>query len=81
MVFFILDSRLGTGSVDRPSVLMEGVGGQHERNKDKEDNKGWFAILLLQLPQPYAATFGATLHNSILRIYPGEELSHPCHNI
>ena len=44
---------LGTGSVDGPSVLMEGVRGQHEH---KEENKGWFAILLLQLPQPYAAT-------------------------
>ena len=38
-----LDSRLGTGSVDGPSVLMEGVRGQHEnhnkRNNDKEENK------------------------------------------
>ena len=56
---YALDSRLGTGSVDGPSVLMEGVRGQHEhhnkKNNNKEENKGWFAILLLLLLQPYAA--------------------------
>ena len=59
---FVLDSRLGTGSVDGPSVLMEGVRGKHEHHNqqrnDKEEDKGWFAILLLQLVQPYAATCG-----------------------
>ena len=37
---------------------MEGVRGQHERhdNNDKEENKGWFAMLLLQSLQPYTAT-------------------------
>ena len=43
---------------------MEGVRGQHEdhnkQNNDKEENKGWFAILLLQLLQPYAATCAST---------------------
>ena len=38
---------------------MEGVKGQHEyhnkENDDKEENKGWFAILLLLLLQPFAA--------------------------
>ena len=56
----IFDSRLGTGSVDGPSVLMEGARGQHEHHNkqidDKEENKGWFPILLLQLLQPYATT-------------------------
>ena len=59
-LFFLLDSRLGTGSVDGPSVLMEGDRGEHEHDNqqknDKEEDKGWFAILLLQLVQPYAAT-------------------------
>ena len=59
-LFFLLDSRLGTGSVDGPSVLMEGDRGEHEHHNqqknDKEEDKGWFAILLLQLVQPYAAT-------------------------
>ena len=41
-----------TGSVGGPSVLMERVRGQHEHhnkqnNNDKEENKVWFAILLL----------------------------------
>ena len=58
----VLESRLGTGSVDGPSVLMEGVRGQREHhnkhNNDKEEIKGWFAILLLQLLEPYAATCG-----------------------
>ena len=40
------NSRFGTtGSGDGPSVLMEGVGGQHEhhdkQNNNKEENKGW----------------------------------------
>ena len=57
----------GTGSVYGPSALMEGVRGQHEhhnkQNNDKEENKGWFAILLLQLLQPgelhyYSKIFG-----------------------
>ena len=50
ILFFVLDSRLGTGSVDGPSILMEGVGGQHKhhnkQNYIKEENKGWFATLL-----------------------------------
>ena len=54
------NSCLGTGSVDGPSVLMEGVRGEHEHHNqqknDKEEDKGRFAILLLQLVQPYAAT-------------------------
>ena len=29
---------------------------RNKQNKDKEENKVWFAILLLQLLQPYAAT-------------------------
>ena len=42
---------------------MVGVRGEHEhhnqQNNDKEEGKGWFAILLLQLQlQPYAATCG-----------------------
>ena len=45
-----IQSRLGTGSVDGASVLIEGVRGQHENHNkesnDKEENKGWFAILL-----------------------------------
>ena len=49
----ILDSRLWTGSVDGPSVLIKGVIGQHEhhnkQNNDKKENKGWYAILLLQI--------------------------------
>ena len=57
-----MDSRLGIGSVDGPSVLMEGVRGEHEHHNqqknDKEEDKGWFAILLLQLVQPYAGTCG-----------------------
>ena len=43
MLILRLDSRLGTGSVDRPSVFMGGVGGQHEhhkQNNDKEESKG-----------------------------------------
>ena len=52
--------RLGNGSVGGPSVLMEGVRGQHEhhnkQNNDKEENKGWLAILLLPLLQPYTDT-------------------------
>ena len=59
-LFFVLDSRLGTGSVDGPSILMEGVRGEHEHHNqqknDEEEDLGWFAILLLQLVQPYAAT-------------------------
>ena len=56
-----LDSRLGTGSVDGASVLMEGVRGQHEhhnkQNNDKEENKGLFAeILLLKILQSHGAT-------------------------
>ena len=43
-----MDSHLGTGSVDGPSILMEGVRRQHEhhnkQNNDKEESKGWFAI-------------------------------------
>ena len=58
------DSRLGTGSVDGPSILMEGVRGEHEhhnqKKNDEEEDKGWFAISLLQLVQPYAATCGQT---------------------
>ena len=42
------------------SVLMEGDRGEHkhhnQQKNDKEEDKGWFAILLLQLVQPYAAT-------------------------
>ena len=42
----------GAGSDDGPSILMEGVRGQHKyhnkQNNDKEENKGWFAVLLLQ---------------------------------
>ena len=57
-------TRLGTGSVDGPSVLMEGVRGQHEhhnkQSNDKEANRDWFAILPLQLLQPYAATCDKT---------------------
>ena len=41
-----LDSRLGTGSVDGPSALMEGVKGQHEhhnkQNNDKKEKKVGF---------------------------------------
>ena len=59
-LFFLLDSRLGTGSVDGPGVFMEGVRGEHEHHNqqknDEEEDKGWFAISLLQLVQPYAAT-------------------------
>ena len=58
----LLPIRLATGSVDGPSVLMEGVRGvlehHNKQNNDKEENKGWFAILLLQLLQPYASTCG-----------------------
>ena len=43
-----VDSCLGTGSLDGPSVLMKGFRGQNEhnnkQNNDKEENKGWFAI-------------------------------------
>ena len=57
-LFFVLDSRLGTGSVDGPNVLMERISGKHKyynkKNNDKEENKGWFAILRLQLLQPLA---------------------------
>ena len=57
---FVFFFPMGTGSVDGPSVLMEGVRGEHEHHdqqrNDKEEDKGWFAILLLQLLQPYAAT-------------------------
>ena len=53
----IFDSRLGTGPVHGTSVLMEEVRGQPEhhnkQNNDKEENRGWFAILLLQLLEPY----------------------------
>ena len=55
-----LASLLGTGPVDldEPNILMERVRGQHEahnkQNNNNEENKGWFAILLLQLSQPYA---------------------------
>ena len=53
-------TRLGTASVDGPSVLMEGVREQHKhhnkQNNDKEENKSWFAILLQQLLQTNAAT-------------------------
>ena len=56
---FILDSRVGTRSVDGRSVLMEGVRGQHEhhnkQSNDKEESKGCFAIYFLQLLQPYAS--------------------------
>ena len=55
----VLDSHLGTGSVDGPSFLMERVRGQHEhhykQNNNKEENKGWFAVSHLQLLQPFAA--------------------------
>ena len=44
---------------------MEGVRGEHEHHNqqksDKEEDKGWFAILLLQLLQPYSATCASTL--------------------
>ena len=30
----------------------------NKQNNDKEENKGWLAILLLQLLQTYAATCG-----------------------
>ena len=30
----------------------------NQQKNDKEEDKGWFAILLLQLVQPYAATCG-----------------------
>ena len=57
---FHQNTRLGTGSVDGPSDLMEGVSGEHEHHNqqknDKEEDKGWFPNLLLQLLQPYAAT-------------------------
>ena len=47
---------------------MEEVKGQHEddnkQSNDKEENKGLFAILLLQLLQPYAATFGNIKQNN-----------------
>ena len=64
---------MGTGSFDGPSVLLEGVRGEHEHHNqqknDEEEDKGWFAILLLQLVQPYAATVPAEakgiLHNII----------------
>ena len=53
---------MGTGSVDGSSVLMEGVRGEYENHNqqknDKEEDKGWFAILLLQLLHSYAATCG-----------------------
>ena len=53
------------GSVDGPSVLMDGVRGEHEHHNqqknDKEEDKGWFAILLLQLLQPCAATCVSTV--------------------
>ena len=63
-----INSRLGAGSNDGPSVLMEGVITQHEhhnkQNNNKEENKSWFAILLLQLLQPYAATCVLISHAS-----------------
>ena len=41
------NSNLGTGSFNGPSVLMEGVSGQHEhnnkQNNDKEENIGWLS--------------------------------------
>ena len=63
MLVLSIDPPLGTGSVDGPSVLMERVRGQHEhhkQNKNKKENKGWLAILLLQLLKPYAATCGVS---------------------
>ena len=60
-------SRLGTGSVDGPCVLMKGVRGQHEhhnqQNNDEEENKGLFAVLLLQFLLTYAATCSMTCGN------------------
>ena len=48
---------MGTGFVDGPSVLMEVLRGQYKhhnkQSNDSEENKGWFAILLLQLLQLY----------------------------
>ena len=47
-----------TGSIDGPSILMEGVRGQHEHhNKEKRLGRKLmlFAIFLLQLLKPYAA--------------------------
>ena len=55
-----LDSRLWTGLLNGPSILMEGDRGQLEyhnkQNNDKEEYKCWFAILLSQLLQPFSAT-------------------------
>ena len=65
IVMFLWSSdslHIKTRSVDGPSLLMEGVRGEHEHHNqqksDKEENKDWFAILLLQSLQPYAATCG-----------------------
>ena len=39
-LFFVLDCHLWTGSVDGPSVLMEGVRGEHEHhNQQKKDTE------------------------------------------
>ena len=61
---------MGTGSVDGPSVLMEGVRGEHEHHNqqtnDEEEDKGWFAISLLQLVHPYAATCGQSVSSVVV---------------
>ena len=62
--FSVLESRLGTGSIDGPNIMMEGVRRQHEHHTTKRTmiskRTGWFTILLLHLLQSYAATCAAT---------------------
>ena len=61
-LFSVLDSRLGTGSIVGPNIMMEGVRRQHEHHTTKRTmiskRTGWFTILLLHLLQSYAATCG-----------------------
>ena len=75
------NSRLGTGTVNGPgtTIFAEGDGGQHEHhnklNNDKEENKGWFAILHLHL-LPFAANCGLVSFNEVTTIFPTRQFNY-----